>query len=346
MIRFVVLFVVLLAVAACIDRIDLPIRTEEPRLVIDGQITNEAPPYSLSLTYSGVYGGGDGNPLPNNRYVAAAQVRIADDQGRSAVFAERGLGVYQTFDDTFRGQVGRTYSLTVVLSDGKRYVTQPETMPAVPAIDSVSAQLIRTDHVATPYLFAYGVNTQDPASERNFYRWTAYGYTSRQSTGVPCSLGSPAICFDRCWVPVSSTDIVLFSDDAINGKPIRNRRVFLLPVYSLAPQFVEVQQYGLTRDNYQFWQLYRQQSTRTGTIFDPLPAPIAGNVVNAADPSDRARGYFAVTSVVRWRVRAQNFNVPFYSAVASRIAGQLLPQGDCRRTYGPVPVTAPADWTP
>lgn len=338
--RFISYLIVLSTVAACIDRVELPIRAEEPRLVVEGQITNEAPPYSVRLTYTGKYDAANGQ----NPGIGNAQLSLADDAGHSTPLIFAGAGVYQTADSSFRGQVGRAYSLTVVLADGKRYVTNPERMPAVPIIDSVSAKVIQTSNQAKPYQVAYAINTLDPAVEKNYYRWTAYGYTNRLSVGVPCSLGSPALCFNRCWTIVSSDVVNVYSDDAINGKPLRGQVVFQIPIYAIAPQLVEILQYGITQTNYQFWKLYQQQNARTGSIFDPLPAPVSGNVVNANDPTDRARGYFAVTSVTRKRFRQQNYEAPFYGALTSFLFGQPVPPGDCRNTYGPVPVSEPDGW--
>ncbi|GAB4006938.1 hypothetical protein GCM10028808_09810 [Spirosoma migulaei] len=335
---------ILTVLVACIDQVDLPIRTEEPRLVVEGQITNEAPPYTIRLTYTGKYSGAGAQNV-NDQYVKEAQVTVSDDQGRSTRFISRGLGVYQTTDSTFRGQVGRSYSLSVVLADGKRYTTKPERMPAVPVIDSISATLIKTNNLSIPYAFSYGVNTNDPANEANYYRWSAYGYTTRLSVGVPCSLGNPSKCNYRCWTTVSNDVVNVFSDEAINGNPLRGRFVLQVPIYAIGPQLVEVQQYAITQSNYQFWKLYQQQNARTGSIFDPLPAPVTGNVVNTSDPTDAARGYFAVTSVTRRRYRQQNFpNVVFYQALVGFISSQIIPDGDCRNTYGNVPIIEPEGW--
>lgn len=341
--RFISCLIVLSTVASCVDRVELPVRTEEPRLVVDGQITNEAPPYGVRLTYTGQYGGLNGQN-PANQYVRDAQVSLADDQGRLTTLVSKGFGIYQTTDSTFRGQVGRAYTLTVLLADGKRYVTKAERMPAVSIIDSISAKVIQSGNQAVPYQVAYAVNTNDPASEKNYYRWTAFGYTNRLSVGVPCSLGSPSLCNNRCWTLVSSDAINVYSDDAVNGNPIRGRVVFQVPIYAIAPQLIEIVQYGITQTNYQFWKLYQQQSARTGSIFDPLPAPVTGNVVNDSDPSDRARGYFAVTSITRKRYRQQTYNAPFYGALTTFLFNQPVPPGDCRSTYGPVPVSEPDGW--
>ena len=340
------LFVILLSsalVAACIDRVELPIRTEEPRLVVEGQITNEVPPYTIRLTYTGNYSNNTGQSSAN-QYVKEAQVSLADDQGRSTRFVSIGSGIYKTADSTFRGQVGRAYSLTVVLTNGKRYVTKPEQIPAVPVIDSISAKLIKTGNFAVPYAFSYGVNTRDVATEKNYYRWTGYGITTRLSVGVPCSLGSPNLCNYRCWTTVSNDVVNVYSDEAINGNPIRGRQVVQIPIYAIGPQLIEIQQYAITQANYQFWKLYQQQNARTGSIFDPLPAPVTGNLINASDPADIARGYFAVTSITRRRTRQSNYNAPFYGALTSYLSSLIPPPGDCRNTYGQVPITEPAGW--
>ncbi len=345
MYRLIVSLLFLAIVVSCIDRVDLPIRTEEPRLVVEGQLTNEAPPYTIRLTYTGKYGGENGQNS-NDQYVQQARVILADDQGRAVQFISIGQGIYRTVDSTFRGQVGRTYGLSVTLGNGKRYLTTPEKMPSVPVIDSVSARLSRTTSAIKPFVIDYSVNTSDPATEKNYYRWTGYGYTTRLSIGDPCSLGSPSFCNYRCWTLVSTNDVNVYNDDAINGNPLRNRFVLQVPVYALGPQLVEIQQYSMTQANYQFWKLFQQQNARTGSIFDPLPAPVTGNVVNADDPSDRARGYFAVTSITRKRLRQQSFpQAVFQPALLSYISSQIIPPSDCRKTYGyDSPVIEPDGW--
>ena len=345
MYRFLIFLLITAMVVACIDPVELSIRTEEPRLVVEGQITNEAPPYTVRLTYTGKYSGPN-SQNPSNQFVQDAQVMLTDDQGRSVRLVLAGLGIYQTSDTTFRGQVGRTYGLSIALSNGKRYVTKPEKMPAVPVIDSISARLARSNSIVKPYSIDYSANTSDPGTEKNYYRWTGYGYTARLSLGDPCSLGSPNRCNSRCWTLVATEVVNVYSDDAINGNPLRNQFVLRLPIYAVGPQLVEIQQFGITQTNYQFWKLYQQQNARTGSIFDPLPAPVTGNVVNANDPTDRARGYFAVTSITRKRLRQQNFPTAVFSpAVLSFISSQLIPDGDCRRAYGfSSPTLEPEGW--
>ena len=287
--QIIVCSLIIVAFDACIDRVELPVRAEEPRLVVEGQITNEPPPYTVRLTYTGNYGGENGQNI-NDQYVKEAQVTVADDQGRSARFTSIGQGIYQTTDVTFRGEVGRAYSLSVVLANGKRYVSKAVRMPDVPVIDSLYAQLVRTEFGLNHSFFHFYIVAKDPANQRNYYRWLAKVYGT-----LKC--GS-----EYNWVPVENNAVTIRSDAYINGNSFR-QLVIKSPIYSTGPQFVEVKQYAISPESYLFWNLYQQQNARSGSIFDPLPAPITGNILNTSDSTDVARGFFDVyaTTIRRFR---------------------------------------------
>lgn len=107
--------------ASCVRSIELPIRTVTPILVVEGGITNEAPPYTINLSYSGKFE----NVYEDSasRFVTDAQVSIKDDAGDSVSCLWTGLGTYQTSDSNFKGIIGHSYTLTIRLSNGKTYVS-------------------------------------------------------------------------------------------------------------------------------------------------------------------------------------------------------------------------------
>ena len=63
-----------------------------------------------------------------------------------------------------------------------------------------------------------------------------------------------------------------------------------------------MQQYALTQAAYQYWTLFEQQRTRTGSLFDPQPASIEGNVRLQSDTTTLALGYFGASAVSRRRL--------------------------------------------
>ncbi|MFC5411572.1 DUF4249 domain-containing protein [Larkinella bovis] len=335
---------ILAGLVSCIDQVNLPIRNEKPQLVVDGLITNEKPPYTVRLSYSGSFT--FDQETPQDQKITNATVTLADDAGHSASLAHTASnpGHYQTTDSSFVGQPGRSYTLTIRLADGKIYVSAPEKMPANPGIDRVYARFTPTESVTLPYQYYFYADITDPAAQTNFYRWTAYTYTTRISTGIPCCLGCPGRCYDRCWLQFFSQDINILSDNGVNGNRLPQRLVMRSPIYNPGPTLVEVQQYSLTPAAYQFWKLFKEQQSRTGTIFDPLPASVTGNITNASDPEEHALGYFGASAIARKRFREQG-DATYGQAIYGFISSLIVPQGDCRATYGfQWPVSEPAGW--
>jgi hypothetical protein len=318
--------------SSCIDRIDLPIRNEKPVLVVEGQITNEAPPYLVRLTYSSPfrYTG----ELPAEALARNAQIRLSDDTGRSTQFREvpGRASYYQTTDSTFVGQPGRSYSLSITLADGKRYVSQPELLQAVPPIDTIYTDVARLNLNKDPFRYLVYVDAQDPAQTENYYRWTATTYSVRLSTGVPCALGTSALCYDKCWIPVYHRSLNIFSDQGTDGNLIKKRLVAQAPIYAIGPQALEIKQYSLSRHAYQFLRAFQEQQSRVGSIFDPLPTSIIGNIVNAKDEKEHALGYFSASAVTIKRFIQYNdeFN---RGNLRTYLATLIPPVGDCRYLF-------------
>jgi len=295
---------------SCIDQINLPIRQEVARLVVDGSITTELPPYIVRLTYSQSIGYSAG--VTDTSSVRNAIVRIQDDKGNSTRLAQviNKPGYYQTTDSLFRGKEGRSYTLTIETEDHKQYKSSPELLVAVPPIDSLSASL-KSDLMG--FHFSFFSNNKDPASTSNYYRWTARAY--HVENWIPCE-ASPIEPY--VWVPVHNLAVNVLSDAAINGNGIR-REVIQSPIHSTGPHFVEVKQYSLTQRFYQFLTFFNEQQTRTGSIFDPLPGRISGNISSVDNPSEQALGYFNASAVAVKRIRYYNTNDLFQSNVQSYI---------------------------
>ena len=338
-------FITLLFVglASCLEEVKVSIRTESSTLVVDGGITNEAPPYSVRLSYSGNQL--NANDINQNLAVSGARVILQDDTGDSVVLSPSYYekGVYRTSNLNFKGQVGRSYSIKIDLKEGKTYISKPERLSFCPLIDSLYSVYMDIINTSYPDGYQIYVNAKDPVDTQNYYRWSAYGY-SRVGKISPEGGFLPNTCggvypSNFCWVPLFQTQINILSDIYVNGNPIRNRPVFFSPVYAVGKHFVEVTQYSISREAYQFWKLYDEQATRTGTVFDPLPAPIVGNLVNKNDPNDYALGYFEVAGVNRKKLiidGRNNQSEIYLNAVrfTPTEGGCSLPYASCDRPSG------------
>ncbi|TAG72057.1 MAG: DUF4249 family protein [Runella slithyformis] len=108
-------------------------------------------------------------------------------------------------------------------------------------------------------------------------------------------------CQGNCWELFYSTDINIMSDVFSNGRTITGRRVAQVPYYSDLGALVEVQQYAVSNEAYQYYLLLRDQTQTTGTLADTPPAPIVGNVRNINDRSEIVVGYFGAAGVKKMR---------------------------------------------
>lgn len=155
----VVVFAILIT-SSCTEKIDLKLNNSEPRVVIEGWLSDKSGPYFVGVTKSRLL-------ADNNQFegVPAATVVISDDAGNVDTLAEGTIpGLYQT--NFIQGTVGRTYRLDVT-TEGTTYTSICKMNPPVD-IDSV---------VITPQTNFQGeteldaeMYVRDPSGERNFYR--------------------------------------------------------------------------------------------------------------------------------------------------------------------------------
>jgi len=135
-------------------------KDNQSKLVIEGNITNQAGPYfvkitrSLRLPETGLY------PTVNN-----ATVTISDDAGNNETLIAQGNGIYQT--NTLIGIEGRTYTLTVNV-DYQTY-TAKSTMPQRVPFDSVKVE--STTFIGSEVEYNIIPIYTDPVVKGNNYRF-------------------------------------------------------------------------------------------------------------------------------------------------------------------------------
>lgn len=324
--------------SSCVDQVELPYRNEEPVLVVDGEITNEPPPYNIRLSYSGRFV--SGNIITSRLAVNGARVILTDDKGNSVRFRQNIYepALYQT-DTKYTCETGLSYSLRIEMPDGKVYVTRPQLLRAVSPITNITADKI--DHFVRFY-----IDTKDPGNSTDYYRWKSYTVSLKTTRG-----GGPNTCSFSCWTYNRDDGANIFADTYINGKEIKKRLVQFSPIDEQAPlsrHYVEVKQMSISQEAYLFWQQYEEQRTRTGSIFDPLPSTIIGNVVNEANDKDFALGFFGVSGVSTKRLEIEPANLEFSTEQSVGVVAPapilVRPATDCQTSYPGYGCTPPVEW--
>jgi len=334
--RVALLAAVLAGLHACVEPYDPALTLTANVLIVDASLTDLPERPAVRLARSRVFSGRSATTP-----VEDAKVEIVVNGSQVASLAENrtARGLYEA-PEGFRGRVGSTYQLRLQLTDGTRYESTSEAMPAVPPIARVydrfeAAGIANAEKTRfTPANLVY-IDTQDPADARNFYRWQ-YTLWELQSWCATCERGiynlafnpttnqfsgscqtNPALpagnlydytCASPCWEIIRGLNLNLQADNVSNGKLIAGRLVAAVPYTQPASALVEIRQQALTPGAYQYYRLFEQQTQNTGGLADTPPAPIVGNIRNVANDREPVVGYFSGTSTatVRYRLTRQN----------------------------------------
>jgi hypothetical protein len=107
--------------------------------------------------------------------------------------------------------------------------------------------------------------------------------------------------------------------------------VYYSPVYWKGKHFIDIRQQVISEAEYVYLTKFEEQASRSGSILDPLPAVIIGNVFNKADSLDFALGYFSVSSVFEKKVILVPFFLQEYALIG--VAATYIRPGDCHADY-------------
>jgi hypothetical protein len=266
-------------------------------LVINGKITNQPGPYYLELGVTK-----EGTTLPEP--ISGAVVVIYNQHGEKEAYQEVEPGKYELEADIVKGEMGVAYHIEIELPDGRVYRSLPERIPVTTAktdvlpepgfrkYESSSGRIIE-DHVVN----VYG-NTQVPESSNPVYlKWSVESLYLFQEMFI-----SPMKPQTTCYVTenISTQRINLFQKMQPESIEIERQLLAVKPFesYQFAfRHFFTVYTSSITKRRYQYWEQVDQVINQTGTIFDLIPATVKGNVINEADSTDYALGYFEASSV-------------------------------------------------
>ena len=141
-----------------------------PEIIIEGIITNQIGPYTVTVNKKGDYLKFDEDFPP----VTDANVTISDDMGNSESLSEISDGVYRT--SIFQGYPGRTYTLKVI-TDGKEYKATSY-MPHSIELDSL--RFIRRSYYNSEYSMLFYFTDKEGIDDNYRFRVYRNGYLVNQ----------------------------------------------------------------------------------------------------------------------------------------------------------------------
>ncbi len=197
------------------------------------------------------------------------------------------------------------YRLAISTRDGSHYQSELVSSVQTPPIDSVSWQ--------QPFDINFFVSTHDPSGNARFYRWDfietwehhAQLVTPWHLENNQLTVATEANQTTVCWSSQFSKEIVM-----ANSAALGEDRISMQPLHVIANPDVRlnyrmsllVNQYALTPEAYNYWQIVKKNSQQLGTLFDQMPSQLIGNLVCLDRPTELVLGYISATAVQSMRI--------------------------------------------
>jgi hypothetical protein len=334
--------------------VEYPFESQDPGrlLTVEGRITTQLKKHQIRLSRASQYGP-DFNGL--NRPESLATVLIRDDLGKTILLEEISPGVYET-PDFVSAEIGRSYNLEIITFIGRRYISLPETIVPVPKIDSLSYRSVRTE-TTNRLLSDVGVQViahfRDPGDEKNYYYWAG-----NESTYVlvtqPEDFTNPIIhpTCPRCPNPKPCCKICFRKDQPVANIYTSNDSEFnglyqsriIAYISDDGLRFLDTYRYegsnlSINERGHRFLKLVDQQISLTGSVFDPPPANIRGNVFSLDDDNETVLGYFFASDEQPLQAYIKRENLEFVLSPSTKVPD------DCRRVLN-ASLLPPSDWNP
>ena len=152
------------------------------------------------------------------------------------------------------------------------------------------------------------VNSHDDSNNTRYYRWDydetweikSFYYANYKYVNGLVVGRTPADDVSTCWKYGSSRTIVLGSSARLQSDNIYRAPVNFIENGDerLAVRYsILLYQYALDKKGYEFYEMMKKNTEGLGSIFDPQPSEIRGNIHCTSDPREFVIGYISASVV-------------------------------------------------
>jgi len=315
--RILILFFIL-AIVGCKDEILLKDKNNEPKLVVEGFITNESEPCIIELSITSDLN--DSKKIP----YTDCSITLYENTGISEILTEIAPGIYSASKDGITGIVGKSYKIAIKTPDEKEYFTEFQEMKESVEIDSVYAELSSIDLIEHPYTlpgYQFFTTSKEVSIKESYFLWKmieTYQYTADyQPVDIINSTSTVAdyLKLYRCWKTESVKYFFTGTTASLATPKIVHQPLHFVGTdtkrleerYSLL-----VKQYSIDSKTYKFWKSMNELFTTENILFSTQPYSIVGNVKNLNNTNEIVLGYFTVASVTQKRIFVNRPRVTHY----------------------------------
>jgi hypothetical protein len=270
-------------------------------LIVEGNLNpgNDSSVIRLTRSYSM-----QGRPLPLSELNATVIVEGTDGSTQPLLMTSAGFYTARRLNLSFAQQ----YKVRIKTRDGKEYLSELVTPLSTPSIDSIG--LKRNGSGASFY-----VNSKGTENQSKYYRWdydetweiNSY-YNSLfiyQEAGNLVRDRLPSEVEFQCWKYDTSSTILLGASTALSANVINEKMLLTIPNNDerLAVRHsLMLRQYSLSKEAYNFYELMKKNTESLGTLFDPQPSELRGNISCINDNNAIVIGYITASTVSSKRI--------------------------------------------
>jgi len=311
------LLLIILLGSSCIEEFQPVIPGADNLIVVEGNILEGTAGAKVALSRS--FDFGQNQP----QRITGAEVVIRDDQGNSSTLTMTDPGIYESDTTELVGIPGRSYQLYIKIGPGTELESEWELLRSSATLENVRTEWEQREDDIGPtegLQFYLDANAENGAASH--FRWEyeetwifrvpfpATGVWNTQ-TNIP-DLYPNAFRPQTCWKTQTSTEVFIGSTEGLVGERIAD-----VPLRFISTRGNElrlrysilVKQYSIGPDTHEFWRRLKNVTEDLGTLFDPVPTEIEGNISNLNRDID-VLGYFSADGYQEKRIFIDRADLP------------------------------------
>lgn len=305
--KYIVPFLVMLGFLSCKDPYNPAVKNLDKEILVVEGFIDGANETVISIRRARSLGNVD---TVFQEFVTDAFVMVEDDAGNIYPLSYSSQGDYKgsyTFnpDRKYRVRFSR-------MANQKEYASAFVTYKTSPPVDSISYRY-EADGAR------FFVSTHDNTGNSKFYRWKydetwefhSFYYTGFRFDEVTSKVIPFTDSVYTCWQFDDSKDILIASTEKLSQDVVKEFSLQLIENgdYKLSYLYsINLTQYVMDSLGYNYFRQLKKNTEETGSIFDPQPGNLRGNVTSLSDPDEMVVGYIGAGS--SYRVR-KFFNIPW-----------------------------------
>jgi len=286
------------------------IDTDSKILVVSGLVTNENSSYHVRLSWATNFYS-DNKETP----VTDAIVYVTDNLGKSYRFMESDNGHYLSDSLQFTGQIGNTYSLSVITAEGEKYEADYQQLAPPVDHDSIYAEfgdLETLNKISGLKVIKHGANILTDVKNESGMPLRLRFNTNLVTQYVKVVCPPFAMCiYYYCWQTENINPNIDLTGGAytINSASVLKHALGFvdgdLYCYSLiyygammiSWRVIYINQYTLDDEAFSYYKKIDELLRSDGKLFDPIASQINGNIKCLTHPEKKVLGFFEVSSV-------------------------------------------------